>query len=136
MLLPSPGRRWQSAGAVHDFVDGLTNWAGDYPNGVTVEGFRLTCHQADVARTTARRRNSTTWRRALVHDHNDGLTLNWASDYPGGVTINGVVSCPASSGPQPRGAPARSTASELVALRNRRPRSLETRAAARGALRR
>jgi hypothetical protein len=28
-------------------------------------------------------------RRALVHDFNDGLTVNWAGDYPGGVTING-----------------------------------------------
>jgi len=28
-------------------------------------------------------------RRALVHDFRDGLTINWAGDYPGGVTING-----------------------------------------------
>jgi hypothetical protein len=28
-------------------------------------------------------------RRALVHDFGDGLTINWAGDYPGGVTING-----------------------------------------------
>lgn len=28
-------------------------------------------------------------RRALVHDFSDGLTINWAGDYPGGVTING-----------------------------------------------
>ncbi|PHN02694.1 hypothetical protein [Flavilitoribacter nigricans] len=27
-------------------------------------------------------------RRALVHDHNDGLTINYGSDYPGGVTVN------------------------------------------------
>ena len=27
-------------------------------------------------------------RRALVHDFDDGLTMNWAKDYPGGVTIN------------------------------------------------
>lgn len=30
-------------------------------------------------------------RRALVHDFNDGLTLNWDSDYPGGVTIRGAL---------------------------------------------
>jgi hypothetical protein len=30
-------------------------------------------------------------RRALVHDFNDGLTINWAGDYPGGVTIDGFV---------------------------------------------
>jgi hypothetical protein len=28
-------------------------------------------------------------RRALVHDFNDGLTINWAGDYPGGVTVTG-----------------------------------------------
>lgn len=28
-------------------------------------------------------------RRALVHDTNDGLTLNYAGDYPGGVGITG-----------------------------------------------
>jgi hypothetical protein len=26
-----------------------------------------------------------------VHDFDDGLTINWANDYPGGVTINGPV---------------------------------------------
>ncbi|MDQ2842405.1 MAG: hypothetical protein M3Y72_15440 [Acidobacteriota bacterium] len=31
-------------------------------------------------------------RRALVHDQNDGLTLNFNKDYPGGVTINAVRS--------------------------------------------
>ena len=30
------------------------------------------------------------FRRALVHDTNDGLTMNFGDDYPGGVTINGV----------------------------------------------
>lgn len=38
-----------------------------------------------------RRKNATPNRRALVHNFNDGLTLNWANDYPGGVTINGEV---------------------------------------------
>ena len=28
-------------------------------------------------------------RRALVHDFEDGLTLNFAGDYPGGVTVTG-----------------------------------------------
>ena len=31
----------------------------------------------------------TPYRRALVHDPDDGLTMNWAKDYPGGVTISG-----------------------------------------------
>jgi len=36
-----------------------------------------------------RQANGPTFRRALVHDQSDGLTINFASDYPGGVTING-----------------------------------------------
>jgi hypothetical protein len=31
---------------------------------------------------------NTSYRRALVHDFDDGLTINWDNDYPGGVTIN------------------------------------------------
>ncbi len=31
------------------------------------------------------------FRRALVHDTNDGLTINFADDYTGGVTINDVA---------------------------------------------
>lgn len=33
-------------------------------------------------------------RRALTHDHTDGLTLNWDRDYPGGVTILGTLTVP------------------------------------------
>jgi hypothetical protein len=29
-------------------------------------------------------------RRALVHDFDDGLTMNWDDDYPNGVTLKGV----------------------------------------------
>jgi hypothetical protein len=36
-----------------------------------------------------RKPNSPAFRRALVHDQNDGLTLNFGGDYPGGVKING-----------------------------------------------
>jgi hypothetical protein len=32
------------------------------------------------------------FRRALVHHQNDGLTFNFANDYPGGVTIGSVRS--------------------------------------------
>jgi hypothetical protein len=39
-----------------------------------------------------RRRGGSNFRRALVHDQNDGLTLNFNNDYPGGVSINGVRS--------------------------------------------
>lgn len=33
-------------------------------------------------------------RRALTHDYTDGLTLNWARDYPGGITLLGPVRIP------------------------------------------
>lgn len=36
----------------------------------------------------ARRKTSSAFRRAFVHDFDDGLTINFAGDYPGGVTIN------------------------------------------------
>jgi hypothetical protein len=37
-----------------------------------------------------RRRGGTSpHRRALVHDAQDGLTINFAGDYPGGVTVTG-----------------------------------------------
>jgi hypothetical protein len=35
--------------------------------------------------------NDSPHRRALVHDQNDGLTINFADDYPGGITLNGVA---------------------------------------------
>ena len=119
---------------VHNFTDGLTlNWASDYPDGVTIEGFRLTCKQADIVLDFAsRRRNNTPWRRALVHDFNDGLTLNWANDYPGGVTINGNVSVPGQlQVPNRAGGGTVDVASELLALKNRIV-ALETRVAALG----
>ena len=57
-----------------------------------------TTAQGDVFKTTAadvvidapsRRSNGAGQRRAIVHDFTDGMTLNWDSDYPGGVTIEG-----------------------------------------------
>ena len=33
-----------------------------------------------------RRTAANPFRRALVHNQNDGLTVNFAGDYPGGVT--------------------------------------------------
>ena len=95
---------------VHDFNDGLTlNWAEDYPDGVTIRGevktpqglvasriegthLRLTHH--DLHLNNPARRTGNGDRRALVHDFQDGLTINWANDYPGGVTVRGRVKCP------------------------------------------
>lgn len=38
-----------------------------------------------------RRKSSKPFRRALVHNQSDGLTLNFNGDYVGGVTIVGVT---------------------------------------------
>lgn len=43
-----------------------------------------------------RRKNNIGDRRALVHDFNDGLTLNYNKDYPNGVKIEGQVLIPES----------------------------------------
>lgn len=50
----------------------------------------MTAHDLELD-ASARRSTSSGKRRALVHDPNDGLTLNWAGDYPGGVTIQGTT---------------------------------------------
>ena len=46
-------------------------------------------------------------RRALVHDEGDGLTVNFADDYPGGVTLAGVASITPRSQPHRLGLPRR-----------------------------
>lgn len=104
--LDAPSRRSSSAGErralVHDFNDGLTiNWAGDYPGGVTINGKvgssnnQLNLTTWDLCLDHPDRRSAAGGhRRALVHDFNDGLTINWAGDYPGGVTIRGAVKMP------------------------------------------
>lgn len=38
----------------------------------------------------SRRKGGGLHRRALVHDQNDGLTINFGGDYPGGVTLVGL----------------------------------------------
>ncbi|RZN82247.1 MAG: hypothetical protein EVB11_09105 [Winogradskyella sp.] len=64
-------------------------------NETTIKTFSFKMEGADVKLDhKARRKNKTPNRRAMVHDFNDGLTLNWTKDYPGGVTINGTVKCP------------------------------------------
>jgi len=37
-----------------------------------------------------RRMGPNPFRRALVHDQSDGLTINFANDYKGGITLNAV----------------------------------------------
>lgn len=38
-----------------------------------------------------RRKGGGAFRRALVHNQSDGLTINYNGDYPGGVTVVGVT---------------------------------------------
>jgi hypothetical protein len=116
LMLDAPSRRSTAGGQrralVHDFTDGLTvNWNNDYPGGVTVNGARrVRGHNGDwvdiesrvtqvkgtdlMLDSSARRTNTTAFRRALVHDFTDGLTVNWNNDYPGGVTLRGSVKMP------------------------------------------
>jgi hypothetical protein len=60
---------------------------------VTVLCENLNVQGHDFLLDSAKRRkaNGPRFRRALVHDQNDGLTINFAGDYPGGVTINGLL---------------------------------------------
>ena len=61
----------------------------------TIDSFALKFTGADLKIDhRPRRKNQSAERRAFVHDFKDGLTINWAKDYPGGVTINGHVKCP------------------------------------------
>lgn len=108
IVLDNSGRRKNNTANrrafVHDFNDGITvNWAEDYPGGITLNGpvavnkltgTALTLKHWDlVLDNDSRRKSATGSRRALVHDFNDGLTLNWAKDYPGGITMRGDVKC-------------------------------------------
>lgn len=54
------------------------------PGQVRVEAWDLVIDAQD------RRKKPTPQRRAMVHDFDDGLTVNWANDYPHGVTLKGV----------------------------------------------
>ncbi len=59
---------------------------------VTVEANVLNVKGSDVILDSPARRggHGGPFRRALVHDQGDGLTINFNNDYPGGVTINGL----------------------------------------------
>jgi hypothetical protein len=62
--------------------------AGQNKDWVTVQAAALQVQASDVlVDDAARRVNPTGFRRALVHDFSDGLTINFNGDYPGGVTI-------------------------------------------------
>jgi len=61
-------------------------------NWVVIESTVLKCTASDlILDAPTRRKNQRPFRRALVHDQQDGLTINFGNDYPGGVTINDAV---------------------------------------------
>jgi hypothetical protein len=64
-------------------------------NETTVKTFSFKMDGADFRIDhKPRRKNKSPHRRALVHNQSDGLTMNWAKDYPGGVTIHGDLKVP------------------------------------------
>lgn len=58
---------------------------------VQIEGNELFLRTHDIKLDSADRRSGSGHRRALVHDQQDGLTINYNGDYPGGVTIKGII---------------------------------------------
>jgi len=70
-----------------DFKFDLTrsDWA-------VIEGSVLDAKVSDIILDSPARRGrgGGRFRRALVHDQSDGLTVNFNGDYPGGVRINNV----------------------------------------------
>lgn len=112
IILDHPPRRRPGANPhvprralVHGFNDELViNYKGDYPGGVVIQGEvkipdKVVGNLHFVATDLlldhpGRRQKAEEMRRALVHDFQDGLTINWDRDYPGGVTIQGEVKMP------------------------------------------
>lgn len=62
-------------------------------NWITLNAAVVCTSASDVMIDNPDRRlpDSPPFRRALVHDEADGLTANFADDYPGGLTLTGVV---------------------------------------------
>jgi hypothetical protein len=88
------GSRGRRRALVHDPQDGLTvNWNGDYPGGVKLFGpVRVVSRDLELDHPSRRgTEHADRPRRALVHDAEDGLTINFGGDYPGGVTVQGAL---------------------------------------------
>lgn len=58
---------------------------------VECDNLNVQGHDLLLSNSARRRPGGPLFRRALVHDEGDGLTINFAGDYPGGVTISGPV---------------------------------------------
>jgi hypothetical protein len=88
------GARGRRRALVHNTRDGLTvNWNSDYPGGVTIFGpVHVGSTDLELEHPSRRGTEHTDRpRRALVHDREDGLTINFRGDYPGGVTVHGAL---------------------------------------------
>lgn len=57
---------------------------------VECENLNVRGHDLLLSADARRRPDGPIFRRALVHDTNDGLAINFGGDYPGGVTISGL----------------------------------------------
>lgn len=59
-------------------------------NYLTLSAFFVRARAADfmLDHPQRRRPGAGGYRRALVHDPEDGLTINYANDYPGGIKLN------------------------------------------------
>ena len=98
----------------------------DYPHQdwVTVQGAVLNARTSDLILDSPARRGNAggPYRRALVHDQSDGLTINFNDDYPGGVTINDarliVTILPGGGEELGPALPKHGTAGEIVATRS------------------
>jgi hypothetical protein len=76
----------------HDMETDIKLDQGNDGTQVLIEGQVLKVTASDLLLdNAARRKNQRGLRRALVHNQQDGLTINYNRDYPGGVTINDVV---------------------------------------------
>jgi hypothetical protein len=61
------------------------------PCDIKLDGERVLVEATDLMLVSEERRKAPGERRALVHGFDDDLVLNYAGDYPGGVTIRGRV---------------------------------------------
>lgn len=60
---------------------------------VTIESNVMKVNSSDfMLDNSSRRKDTEGFRRALVHNEDDGLTINFAGDYPGNVIIEGGAS--------------------------------------------
>ena len=64
---------------------------GDAQVTVLCENLNVQGHDLLLDASDRRRPGGPQFRRALVHDGGDGLTVNFGNDYPGGVSLNGVA---------------------------------------------